>query len=433
MTVPVEVDLWGRRIGAVVWPEGDRAASFEYDPAFVRSGIQVAPLTMPLSSQVHQFPTLPAVSFHGLPGMLADVLPDRFGNAVIDAWLARQGRTPDSFGPLDRLCYIGERAMGALTFQPARGPGPGRGAPLEVAGLVELASQVLNDRLGLHADLSADDPYAGLLDILRVGTSAGGARAKALVAWNPDTGEVRSGQVDAGPGFGQWLLKFDGVANNRDRELADPLGYGAIELAYHQLALAAGIEMMPCRLLEEGGRRHFMTRRFDRTDDGGRLHMQTLAALAHLDFHAAGAHGYEQAITVMRRLELPMAEIEQLVRRMVFNVVARNQDDHVKNIAFLMDKQGRWRLAPAYDVTWSFNPDGAWTRTHQMTVHGKRDGFDRGDLEAVARAASLRRGRIDALLDDVVDAVRTWPQVAADLDVDADRIRAIGATHRLRW
>lgn len=433
MTVLVQVNLWSRRIGAVAWPEGDVAASFEYDPAFVRSGIEVAPVHMPLSSQVYRFPGLAPASFHGLPGMLADVLPDRFGNAVIDAWLARQGRPAHSFGPLDRLCYIGERAMGALTFAPSDGPAPDAGTTLEVAALVSLASEVLHQRQVVQADLHPDDPHQGLLDILRVGTSAGGARAKALVAWNPDTGEVRSGQVDAGRGFSQWLLKFDGVANNRDRELADPMGYGAIEFAYHRMAVAAGITMTPCHLLEEGGRRHFMTQRFDRTPEGGRLHMQTLAAVAHADFNAPGAHGYEQAFGVMRRLGLTMAEVEEQFRRMVFNLVARNQDDHVKNIAYLMDKRGRWFLAPAYDVTWSFNPEGRWTSSHQMTVNGRRDGFGRSDLEAVARIASLKRGRAEAILGEVVDAVRTWPRLAADLAIEPARIRAIAATHRLDW
>ncbi len=433
MTPIVEVKLWGSRIGALAWPEGDTAASFEYDAEFASSGIQVAPLRMPLGPTVYTFPELSPTTFHGMPGMLADALPDRFGHAVIDAWLARQGRSRGSFGPLQRLCYVGDRAMGALSFEPATGPAPARDERLEVAALVELASRILAERAGLASAMPSEDPHAGLLDLLRVGTSAGGARAKALIAWDPESGEVRSGQLDAPPGFTQWLLKFDGVSANRDRELADPQGYGAIEFAYHRLARAVGIEMTECRLLEEGGRRHFVTRRFDRTTTGGRLHMQSLGALAHLDFSQPGAHGYEQAFVVMRRLGLPTEQVEQLFRRMVFNLVARNQDDHVKNIALLMDQAGRWRLSPAYDVMWAFNPGGAWTGSHQMTVNGKRDGFTVADLLASARAAALVRGRAQQILDEVVEVVRTWPDVAQDVGVRSSRIEAIGTSHRLTW
>ena len=268
---------------------------------------------------------------------------------------------------------------------------------------------------------------------MRVGTSAGGARAKALVAWNRETGEVRSGQLDAPPGFSHWLLKFDGVSGNRDKELADPTRYGLIEYAYHHMAVAADITMTECRLLEEGGRRHFMTRRFDRDAAGHRLHMQSLAALAHLDFNQARAHSYEQAFYVLARLGLAKTEAEELFRRMVFNVVARNQDDHVKNIAFLMDPQGRWSLAPAYDVIWAYNPRGAWTGAHQMTLNGKADDFVFDDLEAVARTAALRRGRARAILDEVIAAVRGWPAHATAAGVAGERIEAIGATHRLGW
>ncbi len=426
------VKLWGTRIGALAWPAGEPAAAFEYEPSFVGSGIQVAPLMMPLAERVYSFPGLPEAAFRGLPGLVADVLPDRYGHALIDTWLARQGRDPSTFGALDRLAYIGNRAMGALAFEPAEAPSARAGESLDVAALVALANEVLQERQQFSASLQEPSAEA-LRDILQVGTSAGGARAKALIAWNAATGEVRSGQTDAGTGFSQWLLKFDGITNNRDKELADPQGFGVIELAYHHMAVAAGITMSPCRLLDEGGRRHFMTRRFDRTDDGGRLHLQSLAALAHLDFNAAGAHGYEVAFDVMRRLGLGAAEREQQFRRMVFNVVARNQDDHVKNIAFLMDRTGRWSLSPAYDVTWSYNPSGAWTASHQMTVNGKRDGFDRTDLEAVGRVLPLKRGRASQVLDEVVEAVRAWPQLATQAGVASSMITTIAASHRLRW
>ena len=266
--------------------------------------------------------------------------------------------------------------------------------------------------------------------ILRVGTSAGGARAKAVIAWNADTGEVRSGQVPADPGFAHWLLKFDGVSENRDKELADPKGYGAIEFAYYRMAVAAGVEMAECRLFEEGGRRHFMTRRFDRTPDGEKRHMQSLGALAHLDFNLAGAHSYEQAILAARQLGLGQDAVEQLFRRAAFNVVARNQDDHVKNIAFLMDKAGRWRLAPAFDVVYAFNPEGAWTGQHQMTLNGKRDGFTADDFRSLAKTASMTRGRDKAILAEVDRAVARWPEFADQAAVPGDQARAIARNHR---
>jgi len=433
VSLPTRVLLWGRTIGAVVRPEGERYAHFEYDEAFIGSGVEVAPLTMPLSRRIWRLPELPLGTFHGLPGLLADSLPDRFGHALIDAWLATRGRTPESFDAIDRLGYIGQRGMGALCFEPATGPEPAPGEALAVAELVGLANRVLDARRDLQMSMPADDPGAGLQQILRVGTSAGGARAKALIAWNPDTGEVRSGQVPAGSGFGDWLLKFDGVANNRDRELADPQGFGVLEYVYHLMARAAGVEMTECRLLEEGGRRHFVTRRFDRTAGGGRLHMQSLGALAHLDYNRPGAHGYEQALLAMRRLHLPMDDIEALYRRMVFNVVARNQDDHVKNIALLMDRQGRWSLAPAFDLTWAWNPDGAWTARHQMSVNGKRDGFTRDDLRAVADAAAMKRGRAETILAEVVAAVQKWPALAEEHGVDGAWIATVAASHRLDW
>jgi serine/threonine-protein kinase HipA len=430
VTTVAEVRLWGRRIGAVSLLDGETVAAFQYDPAFLASGVQVAPLMMPLGPQIFSFPALSPRSFHGLPGLLADALPDRYGNALIDAWLATQGRTPDSFNAVERLSYTGARGMGALEFAPATGPAPRRAHRIRLDTLVELASEVLTHRATLQTSFADARKADALRDILRVGTSAGGARAKAVIAWNPQTNEVRSGQVAAGDGFEYWLLKFDGVRGNKDRELEDPQGYGAVEYAYSLMAKAAGIEMTPCRLMEEGGRRHFMTRRFDRLDGGEKLHMQSLAALAHFDFNAAGGHSYEQALFVQRQLGLPAEALEQQFRRMAFNVIARNQDDHVKNIAFLMDKQGRWSLSPAFDVTWAFNPSGEWTQRHQMSLNGKRDGFEPADFDAFADTASLNRRRTRAILEEVQDAVRGWPGFAAEAGVD-DRWRAaIAGTFR---
>ena len=429
MTV-ARVKLWGRTIGAVSIEAGRAYAAFQYTPEFAASGIEIAPLTMPLAETVYAFPELPRQSFHGLPGLLADSLPDRFGHALINAWLATQGRAPEGFDAVERLCYIGARGMGALEYEPVIGPRPRTATKIDVDALVRLASEVLTTRSSFTASFAAKKRERALTDILRVGTSAGGARAKAVIAWNPATDEVRSGQIAAGEGFEYWLLKFDGVAGNKDKELEDPKNYGAIEYAYHLMARAAGITMSDCRLLEENGRRHFMTRRFDRLAGGEKLHMQSLAALAHFDFNQAGAYAYEQAFLTMRRLMLPAVAAEEQFRRMVFNLVARNQDDHVKNIAFLMDKHGQWSLAPAFDVTYSYNPNGTWTATHQMTVNGKRDHFVAADLETCGKAALLKRGRAAVILDEVTAAVRRWPEFAAAAAVPDSWIEQIRHQHR---
>jgi serine/threonine-protein kinase HipA len=426
------VRLWGTTIGAVSLEDDRRDAVFQYAPGFLTSGIEVAPLTMPLAPQPYVFPGLNPLTFHGLPGLLADSLPDKFGNAVIDAWLASQGRRPEEFDAVERLCYIGRRGMGALEFAPARGPQSSHSRAIAIDALVDLASKILAHREGFATSLAdGADQEKALRDILTVGSSAGGARAKAVIAYDPQGGEVRSGQIDAGPGFEYWILKFDGVSGNRDRDLEDPKGFGLIEYAYSQMAQRAGIVMSECRILEEHGRRHFMTRRFDRTEDGERLHMQSLAALAHYDFNDPLAYSYEQAFDVVRRLGLDMDTIEQLFRRMAFNIVARNQDDHVKNIAFLMDRHGRWSLSPAFDVIYAYNPSGGWTRQHQMSMNGKRDGFTRADFRACADTVAMSRRRALAILAEVRDAVTAWPALAAEAGVPQEQARAIATAHRL--
>jgi serine/threonine-protein kinase HipA len=349
----------------------------------------------------------------------------------IDAWLATQGRLPQDFNIVERLSYTGTRGMGALEFRPATGPLVATTEPVEIGDLVKLASEVLTHRQTLNVTFAGPDKAGALREILRVGTSAGGARAKAVIAWNPKSNEVRSGQAKAAPGFEYWLLKFDGVKGNKDKDLADPQGYGAVEYAYSQMAMAAGIDISPCRLLEEGGRRHFMTKRFDRTDSGDKVHMQSLAALAHYDFNAPGAQSYEQAFLAIRQLGLPIHDIDQQFLRMVFNVFARNQDDHVKNIAFLMDRTGTWRLSPAYDVIWAFNPTGDWTSRHQMSINGKRNDFVMEDLVACGKAGGVQSRRIKPMLQQVQDAVSRWPEFAGTADVKPDWIRQIGETHRL--
>lgn len=434
MSSTAEVKLWGRTIGAVLLEEGKDVAAFEYDRSFLQSGIQVSPLEMPLSHRVYSFPALSLRSFHGLPGMLADSLPDRFGNALIDEWLARQGRLPGSMNAVERLCYTGARGMGALEYFPATGPARSRQTtPVDLAHLVELASRILEKRGNLQTSFGSDElTDQALKDILRVGTSAGGARAKAIIAWNPETEEVRSGQVKAPPGFEYWLLKFDGVSGNRDKERNDdPQGFGKIEYACYLMARECGIVMSDCRLLHENGRSHFMTRRFDRTGDGRKIHMQSLAAMAHYDFNMAGANSYEQALQVCRRIGTPTGSIEQLYRRMVFNIIARNQDDHVKNIAFLMDRTGVWTLSPAFDMAYSHNPDGDWTNRHQMSMNGKRDGFTLDDFSACARVAGMKRGQGVKILREIQEVVSRWPEYAEIAGVDGRIIRRIAQAHRM--
>ena len=422
--------LWGRRIGAVSWVEARALGIFQYDPAFVGAGIEVAPLKMPVREAPYEFPALPKETFKGLPGMLADALPDKFGNRLIDAWLAETGRSAGRFSPVDRLCYIGNRGIGALEFEPTVRKAT-RSKKLEVAQLVDLANRVLSERENLAGRLGGEDDAEALEDILSVGTSAGGARAKAVLAWNRDTGEFRSGQVQVDEGYEHWLLKFDGVSNNRDKELADPQGFGKIEYAYYLMATAAGIDMSECRLHHEGGRSHFMTRRFDRDERGRKVHMQSLGAIQHFDFNDPASYSYEQAIMTIRDLGLGMDVVEQQYKRAVFNVVARNQDDHVKNISFLMDRSGAWRLSPAYDVAYSYNPSGSWTRDHQMSLAGKRNDFTHGDLMVFASNVGLKSNRANQAIEEIVGAVAQWHEFAERAGVEHSDVSRIEKTFRM--
>ena len=422
------IHLYQTLIGAVTWDDTREIGYFEYEPEFLKSGIEISPITLPLRAGRFSFPGLPRETFKGLPGLLADSLPDKFGNLLINQWLSRQGRTPQSFNPVERLCYLGKRAMGALEFQPTLLP-DGPVETLHLDALVQLANDALASRESLHANLH-ESPEA-LATILRVGTSAGGARAKAVISWNPATGEIRSGQLAPEPGFESWLLKFDGVSENRDKELNDPLGYGRIEYAYHLMARAAGITMSDCRLLEENGRAHFMTRRFDRGPKGEKFHLQSLCAIAHFDFNQAGAYSYEQAFQVARQLGLPQPDLTELFRRAVFNILSRNQDDHTKNIAFRMDRRGNWRLAPAFDLIYSYNPTGAWTSRHQMTLNGKRDGFFTEDLLAAASAADLKTPKAKSILRQVHAAVAGWQTHAENAGVFPDWIQQVNSNLRL--
>lgn len=432
MVDTARIELWGTTIGAVTWVAERRLGVFQYNPDFLQSGIEVSPLAMPLREAPYEFPGLAWTTFKGLPGLLADALPDKFGNAIIDEWLASEGRFRDDFHPVERLCYIGTRGMGALEFQPSHRATRTASQDVDIERLVALSSRVLTERENLGGVFRGNDNDRKVIEnILRVGTSAGGARAKAILAWNPGTGAFRSGQVEAGSGFEYWLMKFDGVSNNKDRELADPKGFGKIEYAYYLMARSAGIEMAPCRLHHEGGRSHFMTKRFDRTPTGAKIHMQSLGALAHYDYNQAGSYSYEQALQAMKRLSLPRTELEQQVLRTYFNIIARNQDDHVKNIAYLMNRRGDWSLSPAFDVSYAWTEDGAWTNQHQMSVNRKRDEFEPEDLIAFAGKAGIKPAKANDLISQVSQAVRNWQTFAREAGVDQVVATAVASKHRL--
>lgn len=420
--IPVEVKLWGTTIGALS-QENDNFASFEYNPDFVRSGIEPAPITMPVRAGViYRFPNLSPATFHNLSGLFVDSIPDKFGNKIIDQWLTQNGREPGSFSALERLCYTGSRGMGALEFYPAIHSNIIESEPLEIERLRALAANILDQRKKIKVKLREKEIFE---QIIKVGTSAGGARAKVLIAYNEVTNTVISGQVRAPEGFGYWLLKFDDIENNRDKENADPAGFGALEYTYSEIAKEAGIEMTECQLLTDGNHRHFMTRRFDRTENGNKLHYQSLTAIAHYDFNIAAAYSYEQAFIVAKRIGLTMTDIEQMYRRAVFNICARNQDDHTKNIGFLMDKRGHWKLAPAFDVTYAYNPNGRWTGTHQMTFNGKRENFTLEDFKIVAKNAGLVQGRYKRILEQVQDSLATFKKRAKVNDVPKNLIQEV--------
>jgi len=424
-----EVKIWGNRVGAVSWDESRKLASFEYDPAFLQKGLDIAPIKLSLHDarfgrRIYSFPELDRKTFMGLPGLLSDSLPDRFGTALLDRWLSEQGREIESVNPVERLCYTGTRGMGALEYHPPKKGIGGKGRILEIERLVELANDVLSERAGLHANLGHLDKQ-DVREIIRVGTSAGGARAKAVIAYNRQTGDMRSGQIDDLDGYEYWIIKLDGVTN---RQLGDPLGYGKIEYAYYLMAGDCGIDMTDCELKHEGDRAHFMTKRFDR-DENGKLHLLSLCGMAHYDYNKPRVYAYEQAFQVIRMIGLHYPASEEMYRRMCFNVIARNQDDHTKNVSFLMDKSGNWRLSPAYDITYAYNPEAMWTRFHQMTINGKYDQITRSDLISVAKKMNINRS--DAIIDEIIDVVADWLSYAREAGVSENRAKAIRKTHVL--
>ncbi|NTU57864.1 MAG: type II toxin-antitoxin system HipA family toxin [Chlorobiaceae bacterium] len=425
-----EVRIWGELAGAVAWDDVAGLATFEYDAAFKLKGWDLAPLQMPLSAAKSMFvfpalrrkiePTLD--SFKGLPGLLADVLPDRYGNELINLWLARQGRPQDSMNPVEMLCFIGSRGMGALEFEPTTWTESKKTFSIEIDSLVDIAKTMLSRKEAFSANLQGDEKKA-IPEILRIGTSAGGARPKAVIAYNAKTGEVRSGQTRAPKGFEHWLLKLDGVS---DVQLGTSHGYGRVEMAYYNMAKACGITMMPSRLLEENGRAHFMTRRFDREGESTKHHIQTFCALKHFDYNAVMSFSYEQLFQTMRELKLPYPDAEQMFRRMVFNVAARNCDDHTKNFSFRLKKGAKWELAPAYDVCHAYQPDHRWVSQHALSINGKRSEITREDLLIIGR--SINNKKAAEAIEEINATVAQWKKYADEVGVSPDLRNQISKT-----
>lgn len=412
------VRMFGFIVGTFRWDERYQVAQFEYDRGFLGHGIEPSPIMMPVrEGRVYSFAGLNRDTFMGLPGMLADSLPDTYGRALFDRWLTLTGHT--SSNPVETLCFLGKRCMGALEFEPAIEVAFDQNQRFEIESLVDVARDALNEKAAFDVNL-ADDTKAAIAGILRLGTSAGGQRAKAIIAYNKATGEVRSGQVDAPAGFDYYLIKLDGVsakAGFRETE-----NYGRLEYSFYKLAKACGIEMTECSLIEENGRAHFLTKRFDR-EGGKKIHMQTLCALAHYDFRLLRGYSYEQAFNVMRALRLPYSAAQEMFRRMVFNVVVRNQDDHTKNISFLMGEDGHWRLSPAYDMGYAYNPNGGWTAMHQMSIEGKFDNITQADLMTFAKANNIKDAK--EVIEKVTEEAEHWPDIAKECEVPAEMVDKI--------
>jgi serine/threonine-protein kinase HipA len=427
------IHLWGKRVGAISWDAATHLGSFEFEPSFLSQNLDLAPLKMPISQargRVFSFPELSqSNTFKGLPGLLSDVLPDKYGNTLINAWLAQQGRPTNSLNPVETLCFIGKRGMGALEFEPAEPQVGAASTKIEMNHLVHIAQEIMLGRKEFQTNLSADEQKA-LAQILKIGTSAGGARAKALIAFNVQTGEVRSGQAEAPKGFTHWLIKFDGVVDTQlslgDGPLGTSNGYGRVEMAYYKMALASSIDMMESRLLEEHGRAHFMTKRFDRIPDQGKLHVQSFCGMQHVDFTEINAYSYEQLFQTMRMLRLSYPEAEQLFRRMVFNVLARNCDDHTKNFAFTMNQSGEWHLSPAYDICHAYRPGSPWVSRQSLSVNGERDQISHQDLLAVAKSMNIKKPV--QIVDEVKTQVSRWEYYAEEQQVPTPLLKAIQST-----
>lgn len=420
MVEVAKIILWDNFVGALAWDSSKNYAFFEFDNKFLKNGLDIAPIKMPIDealegSNLFSFPLLNFDTFKGLPGLFADSLPDRFGNKLIDAWLVGQSRTVNTMNSIERLCYIGKRGMGALEYEPAFYKEEHNSHSLEIDELVRLTKDILAEKVNFSTSIK----NKGVKDIIKIGTSAGGARAKAVIAYNQETGDVRSGQIDGLKGYDYWLLKFDGVTN---KQLGDPIGFGKIEYAYYLMAKECGIDMMESRLLKENDRHHFITKRFDRLNSE-KLHVQTLCALEHFDYNEPAMYSYEQAFQTMRKLRLPFTDAEQFFRRMVFNVVARNQDDHTKNISFIMDKQGVWRLSSAYDITYSYNPESYWTRVHQMSINGKRHEITLTDILEVGKQMNIKKAK--DIVEQISSVVSNWYVYASKSEIKTEQAKKI--------
>ena len=420
------INIWNKRVGAIAWNSETGLGSFEYDLNFLKNNWDLSPIKMPIDGaerRIFTFTELRDVgTFKGLPGLLADILPDKYGNAIINTWLTRHGRPSDSLNPIEMLCFIGIRGMGALEIEPAQPKTSNTATKIEIGSLIEVAEGILSGRKDFSINIASNEEKA-FLDILKIGTSAGGARAKAIIAYNPKSGEVRSGQMNVPKGFTHWLIKFDGVT---DKQFGSSSGYGRVEMAYHLMAIDAGIEMTECQLLEENGRAHFMTKRFDRKPGKGKLHVQSFCAMQHYDFNEVNQYSYEQLFETMRLLALPYPQAKQLYRRMVFNVMGRNCDDHTKNFAFVMDKTGKWKLSPAYDICHAYRPGSEWVSQHALSINGKRKNITKSDLLEVARLMNVKKA--ESIIQQIANVIGNWEKYANNVNVDQKLMEAIGKT-----
>lgn len=412
------VNLYGQPVGTFRWDNNRQLAHFEYADSFIGKGLEPSPILMPVrQGRIYSFSDIGRETFKGLPGMLADSLPDTYGRALFDRWLALTGRS--SGNAVETLCFLGKRCMGALEYEPAMDAPYSPDVKIELDSLVEVASEALSKKEEFGANLE-EDKKAAIAEIVRLGTSAGGQRAKAIIAYNPQTGEVRSGQIEAPEGFDYYLIKLDGVTT--EAGFRETQNFGRLEYSFYRLVKECGIEMSDCSLIEENGRAHFLTKRFDRKN-GEKIHMQTLCGIAHYDYRNPRSYSYEQAFNVMRALRLPYSQAQEMYRRMVFNVVIRNQDDHTKNISFLMDRQGKWRLSPAYDLGFAYNPKGGWTAQHQMSINGKFDGITRQDLLEFAKRNNIKEAA--EIIDSITEESSRWPLLARECEVPRPMIDAI--------
>lgn len=420
----VNVNIWGKNVGSLMWNDKNNVALFQYDKKFLTSDLDLSPIAMPLiesrKDKVYQFLNNRNMCFNGLPGLVADSLPDKFGTQIINEWFLSVGMPNEHITPLDRLCYVGKRGMGALEYIPSHSLSLESSSILHIDELTRLADSIFKNRDGFRENLKSQNK--AILDILKIGTSAGGAKPKAIIAYNDLTGEVRSGQVKAPDGFAYWLLKFDGTSFSEHGKINEnPRGIGNIEYAYHLMAKDCGITMTECRLLNEGKYSHFMTKRFDRLDNGEKLHVQTLAALGHLDRDAR--HSYEEIFVIMKKMNLPYTQQEELFRRMVFNVVSRNHDDHTKNFSFIMNNRGKWSIAPAYDLCYSYSPSGKWTNKHQLSINGKQDNFTYQDFLKVGKIYGINNPK--EIISHIADVVSNWGKYAKDCGVNDAHLNSI--------